>query len=233
MPPTEPARQHPIRSYVLRQGRQTIGQQRAFTHLWPRFGHDFTPGRPLDPRGLFENGRPLRLEIGFGNGEALAHLAATHPHCNFLGIEVHRPGIGHLLLALEREGLENVRLVRHDAVEVVDALPPGCLDGIYLFFPDPWPKTRHHKRRLVQPKFVATLARILRPDGFLHLATDWEDYAQHMLRVLGDCPELVNSAPAGDFVTRPEDRLLTHFEQRGHRLGHKVRDLVFRRRPPP
>jgi len=229
----EPARQRPIRSYVLRQGRQTAGQQRACTRLWSRFGRDFTPGAPLDPARLFGDERPLRLEIGFGNGEALARLAAAHPHCNFLGIEVHRPGIGRLLLTLEREGLENVRLLRHDAVEVLDALPPACLEGVYLFFPDPWPKTRHHKRRLVQPGFVAALVRVLKPGGFLHLATDWEDYARQMLEVLTGCPDLVNSAPDGGFVARPEDRPLTHFEQRGRRLGHGVRDLVFRRRPAP
>ena len=231
MTQAEAAPRRTCRSYVLRQGRETPGQRQAFTRLWSRFGHDFIPGVPLNPADLFENGGPVRLEIGFGNGEALAHLAAAHPDCNFLGIEVHRPGIGRLLLTLEREGLANVRLLRHDAVEVLDVLPSACLEGVYLFFPDPWPKTRHHKRRLVQPAFVATLARVLAPGGFLHLATDWEDYAQQMLAVLRGCPDLINNALEGGFVARPADRPLTHFEQRGQRLGHGVRDLLFHRRP--
>jgi tRNA (guanine-N7-)-methyltransferase len=219
-----------IRSYVLREGRMTPGQQNAFLRLWPQFGHDFVPGAPLNPATLFANQQPLRLEIGFGNGEALMRLAASHPHYNFLGIEVHGPGVGRLLLALEREGLKNVRVLRHDVAEVLEALPPACLEGIYIFFPDPWPKTRHHKRRLIQPILVAALASVLQPNGFLHLATDWEEYAEQMRTVLEACPQLENSAIDGGFVDRPDDRPLTHFELRGQRLGHRVRDLVFHRR---
>jgi tRNA (guanine-N7-)-methyltransferase len=222
-----------VRSYVLRQGRLTDGQQRACARLWSCFGLDLRPGTPLHPAALFADQRPLRLEIGCGNGEALLRLAAAHPGVGFLGAEVHRPGVGRLLLGLEREGLENVRVLQRDAVEVLDALPPACLEGIYLFFPDPWPKTRHHKRRLVQPPFAERVARVLRPGGFLHAATDWEPYALHMLEVLGSCPALASAAADGRFVERPEDRPLTHFERRGQRLGHRVHDLLFHRRPAP
>jgi len=206
----------------------TEAQRGAFERLWPRFGLDFRPGTPLDPQAIFGNDRPTCLEIGFGNGDALAAMAAAHPERNYLGIEVHRPGVGHLLLELEREGLENVRVLRHDAAEVLSrGLPDGSLQGVYLFFPDPWPKKKHHKRRIVQTGFLAQLARVIRPGGFVHMATDWEDYARWMLELLEAAPGLRNSAADGGYVPRPQDRPLTRFEQRGQRLGHGVWDLLF------
>ena len=155
-------------------------------------------------------------------------MAAAHPERNYLGIEVHRPGIGHLLLEIERLALTNVRLVRGDAAEIMrHSLPPSCLEGVYLFFPDPWPKKRHHKRRIVKTEFVAELCRALRPGGFVRMATDWRDYAQHMLRTLEAATAFENGAGAGAYATRPEERPLTRFERRGRRLGHQVWDLLF------
>jgi tRNA (guanine-N7-)-methyltransferase len=220
----------PIRSYVLREGRLTAGQERAFAELWPRWGVEYT-GTPLDLAALFGNESPVWLEIGFGNGDSLAALAERHPERNYLGVEVHQPGVGHLLLRLNTLGLGNVRVLRHDAVEVLSyALAPASLAGALLFFPDPWHKRRHHKRRILQPAFVALLARVLRPGGLFHAATDWEDYAQQMLAVLEGSPTFENVAGPGAFSPRPEERPLTRFEQRGRRLGHGVWDLVFRRR---
>jgi tRNA (guanine-N7-)-methyltransferase len=223
-------RQRPIRSYVLREGRLTNGQERAFAELWPRFGLEYT-GEPLDLSALFGNDRPVWLEIGFGNGDSLAALAERHPDRNYLGVEVHRPGVGHLLLRLEALDLDNVRLLRHDAVEVLrHALSAASLAGVLLFFPDPWHKRRHHKRRILQPAFVDLLARVIRPGGLFHAATDWEDYARQMLAVLEASPRFENAAGPGAFAARPEERPLTRFEQRGQRLGHGVWDLAFRRR---
>jgi len=220
-----------IRSYVLREGRLTAGQQRAFTTLWPRWGLEYGPS-PLDYGALFGNCQPVFLEIGFGNGEVLAEMARRHPGHNYLGIEVHRPGVGHLLMRLEEYGCDNVRLIRHDAVEVVRSmLPSAALNGVYLLFPDPWHKKRHHKRRIVQRAFIAELARVIRPGGFLHLATDWQDYAEHMLVTLeADHEQFSNQAGPGNYSPRPVDRPSTKFEQRGERLGHDVWDLVFTRR---
>jgi tRNA (guanine-N7-)-methyltransferase len=215
---------------VLRAGRLTAGQERAFAELWPRFGVDYS-GAPLDLTALFGNDRPVWLEIGFGNGEGLAALAARHADRNYLGVEVHQPGVGHLLLRLEALGLGNVRVLRHDAVEVLGhSLAPASLAGALLFFPDPWHKRRHHKRRILQPAFVALLARVLRPGGLFHAATDWEDYARQMLAVLEGSTAFENVAGPGAFSPRPEERPLTRFEQRGRRLGHGVWDLLFRRR---
>ncbi len=230
MPDSHPP-SRPIRSYVLRQGRLTAGQERAFAELWPRYGVEIGSG-PLDLAALFGNANPVWLEIGFGNGETLLHLAAAHPDRNYLGVEVHRPGVGHLLLRLDAAGIGNVRVIRHDAVEVLrDAVQPGSLAGVYLFFPDPWHKTRHHKRRIVQPELVELLARTIGPGGVFHAATDWEDYARHMLQVLDAADDLFeNTAGAGNYAPRPEERPETRFERRGQRLGHGVWDLVFRRR---
>lgn len=215
---------------MLREGRLTAGQERAFSELWPRFGIDYT-GAPLGLTALFGNEQPVWLEIGFGNGEGLAALAARHPDRNYLGVEVHRPGVGHLLLRLEALGLSNVRLLRHDAVEVLShSLAPASLAGALLLFPDPWHKRRHHKRRILQPAFVDLLARVLRPGALFHAATDWQDYAQQMLAALEASPAFENVAGPGAFSPRPEERPLTRFEQRGHRLGHGVWDLRFRRR---
>jgi tRNA (guanine-N7-)-methyltransferase len=209
----------------------TAGQQRALERSWPRFGLDYAEGVLIDPAAVFGNDRPTYLEIGFGNGDALAAIAAAHPERNFLGVEVHGPGVGHLLLKLEQADLDNVRVLRQDAMDILrQGLPACCLDGVYLFFPDPWPKKRHHKRRIVQPEFIALLARVIRPGGFLHMATDWEDYARHMLATLQAAAEFQNKDAGGAFVIRPADRPLTRFEQRGQRLGHGVRDLVFMRR---
>jgi tRNA (guanine-N7-)-methyltransferase len=228
----EPDRRRPVRSFVLRQGRLTAAQERAFIELWPRYGVDWTAGTRLDLAGLFGDDRPVALEIGFGNGDTLAAMAAADPLHNWLGVEVHAPGVGHLLLEIERLGLTNLRVVRRDAVELLDqGIAPGALARVQLFFPDPWPKTRHHKRRILSPAFVDLLARVLRPGGVFHAATDWVPYAEQMLAVLeGPGAPLENAAGAGRYAPRPSARPLTHFERRGERLGHQVRDLVFVRR---
>ncbi|HEC16615.1 MAG TPA: tRNA (guanosine(46)-N7)-methyltransferase TrmB [Sedimenticola sp.] len=227
--PDTPPDHRPIRSFVLREGRLTEGQRKAFERLWPRYGVDYAGGR-LRPSGLFGNDHPLYLEIGFGNGEALAETAARHPDHNYLGIEVHRPGVGRLLLRLEASGLRNVRIIRHDAMEILrHGLPDESLDGVMLFFPDPWHKKRHHKRRMVQPEFAALLAPLLKPGGVLHMATDWEDYARQMMTVMSAAAGFENCIGEGQFAPRPQQRPLTKFEQRGRRLGHGVWDLCFRR----
>lgn len=220
-----------IRSYVRREGRLTTAQQRAIAELWPRFGIDFSP-LPLDLQTCFGRTALRVLEIGFGNGESLAAMAAAAPYTDFVGIEVHRPGVGHLLLAIERLQLQNLRVVCHDAVEVLQSqIADASLDRVHIFFPDPWHKKRHHKRRLIQPAFLGLLARKIRSGGHLHLATDWEDYALHMLAVLAQSPDFTNTAPAGEsFCPRPDYRPPTRFERRGERLGHGVRDLLFERR---
>ncbi|MTW19545.1 tRNA (guanosine(46)-N7)-methyltransferase TrmB [Allochromatium palmeri] len=221
-----------IRSFVLREGRLTAAQERAFSELWPRFGVDWSPGAPLDLAALFGNDRPVVLEIGFGNGESLAEMAERDPERNWLGIEVHRPGVGHLLLEIERRELSNLRVMRHDAVEVLRAgLQPGALDAVQLFFPDPWPKKRHHKRRILSPELVELLARVIRTDGHFHAATDWALYAKQMLAVLDGAHALFeNTVGSGAYAPRPASRPLTKFEQRGERLGHPVADLIYRRR---
>jgi tRNA (guanine-N7-)-methyltransferase len=226
------AHRRPIRSYVLREGRLTAAQRRAFDELWPRFGADWRPETLLDLQALFGNAAPVYLEIGFGNGETLAQMAEANPDRNYLGLEVHRPGIGHLLLELDRRRITTVRVLRHDAQELLrDGLAAGCLAGVFLFFPDPWPKKRHHKRRIVQPEFVTSLARALAPGGLFHAATDWEPYAEHIRAVLESADDLFqNSAGPGQFAPRPEQRPPTKFERRGERLGHRVRDLIYIRR---
>jgi tRNA (guanine-N7-)-methyltransferase len=222
------AERRSIRSYVLRQGRTTAAQARAQRELAPRYGIPFAPER-LDLDRAFGRAAPKVLEIGFGMGETTTEIAAAHPETDFLGIEVHSPGVGSLLKRLAEMGLPNVRIIQHDAVEVVEhMLAPDSLDGVHVFFPDPWPKKRHHKRRLIQPDFVRLLTQRVRPGGYLHLATDWEPYALQMLAVLSAEPSLANAA-AG-FAARPAHRPLTKFEQRGLTLGHPVFDLVFRRR---
>lgn len=223
--------EHPrsIRSFVTRAGRITEAQLRALAQLWPKYGIEFTP-RALDLDAIFGRSAPRVVEIGFGNGENLAALAAAHAERDYLGIEVHRAGVGRLMLACEQAGLNNVRILCHDAVEVLEQqLPAESLDELLILFPDPWHKKRHHKRRLIQPTFVALAASRLKISGILRLATDWEPYAQQMLEVLSACPELANSAPAGRFIDRPAERVLTRFEKRGARLGHGVWDLAFTR----
>ena len=218
----------PVRSFVLRQGRMSPAQQRALDELLPRHGLPFARA-PLDWRQVFGRAAPVVLEIGFGMGETTAEIAAAHPEWDFVGIEVHAPGVGSLLREVDGRGLANVRVIRHDAVEVVDAMiPMASLAGIHVFFPDPWPKQRHHKRRLLKPGFVHALALRLAPGGYLHAATDWPDYAEEMLANLGAEALLANTA-AG-FAPRPESRPRTKFERRGTRLGHPVFDLLFTRK---
>ncbi len=217
-----------IRSFVRREGRLTAGQQRALDELWPRFGLE--TGTRLDLDAVFGRHAPRILEIGFGNGAALAAMAEHQPECDFIGIEVHRPGVGRLLQELERRGLKNVRIFREDAVPVLrDCIPDSSLARLLLFFPDPWHKKRHHKRRIVQPDFLGLVARKLVPGGILHMATDWENYAEHMLAAGDASPAFRNCAGTGHFATRPEYRPVTKFEQRGQRLGHGVWDLMFER----
>jgi tRNA (guanine-N7-)-methyltransferase len=225
-----------IRSFVLRAGRITPAQQRALDVLWPRLGLDLPaadtalPAGPryLDLDAVFGRRAPRSLEIGFGNGENLLELAVAHPERDFIGVEVHRAGVGHLLLRADEAGLGNLRVICHDAVEVLERhIAPDSLDEVLVLFPDPWHKKRHHKRRLVQPGFVELLASRLRQGGRLQLATDWESYAQQMLEVLSACPALRNLATGTGFVPRPDWRALTRFERRGHRLGHGVWDLSF------
>jgi tRNA (guanine-N7-)-methyltransferase len=218
-----------IRSFVTRNGRITEAQQRALDELWPSYGVEVAGGA-LDLAAVFDRSAPLTMEIGFGNGDNLLCLAAAHPERNYLGVEVHLPGIGRLLLALQTCGLTNVRVVCRDAVEVLgEQLPPDCINELLILFPDPWPKKRHHKRRLVQPPFVELAVSRLTVDGVLRLATDWEPYAQEMLSTLAANPRLRNAAPEGGFIPRPQERPVTRFERRGERLGHGVRDLAFRR----
>lgn len=221
----------PIRSFVLRQGRLTPGQQRAFDLLWPLYGIEYN-AETLNLTNLFGNDNPTFVEIGFGNGESLAAMAAAHPEQNYLGIEVHGPGVGHLLLKIEELGLSNIRIMKHDAIEVLNhCLTASCLQGLFLFFPDPWHKKRHHKRRILNATFLEQLYRVIKPGGFFHAATDWEDYAVQMMAVLSDASQqFKNSAGEGCYTPRPDYRPLTKFEQRGHRLGHGVWDLIFIRR---
>jgi tRNA (guanine-N7-)-methyltransferase len=227
----EPLRHRPVRSFVLRAGRLTEGQKRALDELWPLFGVDQGTDE-LTPVSLFGNDRPLVLEIGFGNGEATWQMASNEPDKNFLGVEVHKPGVGHLLLKIEEHGIGNLRIAREDAVELLqNRIPDGTLSGVRIYFPDPWPKKRHHKRRIIQPEFVCLLARKMKQDATLHLATDWEPYAEHMLDVLRDSPSFENLSADGETCPRPGWRPETKYEKRGERLGHGVYDLVFRRSP--
>ncbi len=221
-----------VKSYVLRTGRVGPGQQRAYEQFGPRFLLNYDASTLLDPVAAFGRQAPLIMEIGFGMGGATAQIAQVRPGDNFLCCEVHEPGVGALLKLCGEQGIENIRIFRHDAVEVLDhMLPEQSLDGVHIFFPDPWHKSRHHKRRLIQWPFVNRLARHLRPGGYLHLATDWQPYAEQMLAVLSAEPLLQNTAPAaGDgYAPKPDYRPLTKFENRGLKLGHGVWDLVFRR----
>ena len=218
----------PIRSYVLRQGRTSAAQQRALDTLSARYGLRYST-HPIAPLEVFGRRAPLVLEIGSGMGETTAAIAAAQPDTDFIAVEVHGPGVGSLLNRIEAEGLANLRVIRHDAVEVLEhMIAEASLAGLHLFFPDPWPKKRHHKRRLVQRAFVTLAARRLAPGGYLHVATDWPEYAEQILQVLSGEPLLLNTA-AG-FAERPAHRPLTKFEQRGLALGHPVRDILFRRR---
>ena len=227
-PPPDVAHPRAIRSFVRRAGRTTTGQAKAFEALGPKFLMPYT-GQPLDFQAAFGRSAPTVLEIGFGMGEATAHIAGVLADHNFLCCEVHEPGVGALLKRIGEQDIGNIRILAHDAVEVVDhMLPEGSLAGIHVFFPDPWHKLRHNKRRLIQPALVARLARRLAPGGYIHCATDWEPYAQQMLEVLGAEPLLQNTAEG--YAPKPHYRPLTKFENRGLKLGHGVWDLVFTRR---
>lgn len=228
--PAEASRVRAVRSFVLRQGRFSDAQRRAFDELWPRFGLDYA-GVPRDFDAAFGRHAPRVLEIGFGNGEALLHAAAREPEHDLIGIEVHAPGIGRLLNALAGADIRNVRVFRHDAVEVLQhEVADASLAEVRIFFPDPWHKKRHHKRRLVNATFVGLLARKLAPGGRLHLATDWQDYAEQMWDVLDATPGLINVAGPRGSIPRPLSRPQTHFETRGQRLGHRVWDLLYENR---
>ncbi|AMN48156.1 tRNA (guanine-N7)-methyltransferase [Steroidobacter denitrificans] len=219
-----------MRSYVLRAGRSTAAQQRALVELWPRYGVEFTP-QALDLDQLFARRAPRMIEIGFGAGEALLAFARAHPGMDCIGIEVHRSGVGHLLLGAHEAELTNLRIICHDAVEVLQRqIPPASIALVHIFFPDPWHKKRHHKRRLIQPAFMDVLATAIAPAGTLRLATDWEHYAQHMREVIDAHPEFRNISPGTGFMPRNEERPLTRFERRGQRLGHDVWDLEYFRR---
>ena len=223
---------HPktIKSFVRRAGRSTVGQTKALHDLGPQFVLPYSPAL-LDYATAFGRSAPTVLEIGFGMGEAPAHIASVRPNDNFLCCEVHEPGVGALLKRIGEQNISNIRILAHDAVEVIDhMLPEASLDGVHIFFPDPWHKTKHNKRRLVQPALVAKLAARLKPGAYLHCATDWEPYAIQMLEVLGAEPMLQNTAAAANgYAEKPAYRPLTKFENRGLRLGHGVWDLVFRR----
>ncbi len=216
-----------IRSYVRREGRITAAQQRALRELWPRFGVD-TGDAPLDFHKLFARRAPVVVEIGFGSGDALLEMATRHPESDYLGVEVWRPGVGSLMLRLAAAGVGNVRLILADAVEVLERnIAEASLTAVLLFFPDPWPKKRHHKRRLVQPAFAELVASRLQSGGHVHVATDWADYADAMLQVLSAQAGLANVAGLGGFAARPDYRPLTRYEARGEAHGHQVWDLVF------
>ncbi len=218
-----------IRSFVLRKGRLTVAQARALEYLWPKFGIDHLTG-PIDMQQVFTRTAPLVVEIGFGNGEATWRMAQNEPQKNFIGIEVHKPGIGHLLQALEAHGLANVRIASEDAVEFIhDRLDAESLDEVRIYFPDPWPKKRHHKRRIIQPAFLDLLAEKMATGGILHIATDWQPYAEHMLEVCNLHPAFENRSPTGDYCPRPGWRPQTKYELRGERLGHRSHDLIFSR----
>ena len=221
-----PTERH-IRSFVLRAGRTTVAQERALAELWPAYGLDYHASA-MDLDVIFGRRAPRCLEIGFGAGEVIGGLAENNPHIDYLGIEVHRSGVGRLLLRADQAGLRNLRVIRHDAVEVLrEAIGIGCLDEILVFFPDPWHKKRHHKRRLIEGTFVASLAAALRAGGVLRLATDWQAYAEQMLAVCNACPDLQSLSADRTYVERPGFRPATRFERRGARLGHGVWDLAY------
>jgi len=226
--PADP-RQRAIRSYVVRGGRLTDAQQRALDQQWPRYGLEFA-AQPLDLAQLFGAQAPCQLEIGFGNGDNLLSQASANPGEHFIGVEVHPPGVGHLLRQAAAAGLDNLKVIQHDAVQVLrEQIPPDSLHAVLILFPDPWHKKRHHKRRLINPEFAALAASRLRCGGTLQLATDWEPYAEAMLEVLNAVPTLRNRAAGGRFVPRNAGRIFTRFERRGERLGHAVHDLCYER----
>ena len=226
------ATEHPrrgIKSFVVRAGRMGSGQVKALAELGPRFVLPYTAGERLNPAAVFGREAPVVFEIGFGMGDATAKIAATLADHDFIGCEVHEPGVGALLKHIDEKQLNNIRIFQHDAVEVLEQMiAPDSLAGVHIYFPDPWHKKKHNKRRLVQPEFIAKLVKHIKPGGYLHLATDWEPYAQQMLEVLSAEPTLENTAQG--YAEKPAYRPLTKFENRGIKLGHGVWDLVFKRR---
>ena len=236
MPHTPPPRffdptEHRIRSFVTRGGRLSNGQAKAIEHWGPEFCIPYQK-KPLNLAHSFQREAPTILEIGFGMGDSTAHISAQCPEHNFLGVEVHAPGVGNLLKLIHEQHLSNTRIIMHDAFEVLThMIAPDTLAGVHIFFPDPWHKARHHKRRLIQPSFVELLTSRLIAGGYIHCATDWEHYAEHMLHVLSAAPELMNTAEG--YAPRPDYRPVTKFERRGVRLGHGVWDLVFKKLEPP
>jgi len=224
---TEDLTKRHIRSYVLRQGRVTVAQQRAVDTLQPLFGIPYA-AQVVDLTKAFGRTAPKILEIGFGMGDSTATIAQANPENDYLCLEVHTPGVGNLFKVMDEQQLTNIRIIQHDAVEVLrDMIADGSLDGVHIFFPDPWHKARHNKRRLIQSPFIAKLMTKLKQGGYIHVATDWQDYAEQVLQVLSDEPLLVNTA--ADYAPRPDYRPLTKFEKRGLNLGHGVWDLVFKR----
>ncbi|WBA18345.1 tRNA (guanosine(46)-N7)-methyltransferase TrmB [Salinivibrio kushneri] len=218
-----------VRSFVRREGRLTKGQEQALNESWPTMGIDFEASE-LDWLQVFGNDNPVVLEIGFGMGASLVEMAKNAPEKNFVGIEVHTPGVGACLMAAREAGVTNLRVMCHDAVEVFEQmLPKDSLDTVQLFFPDPWHKKRHHKRRIVQLPFAEMVRDKLKVGGVFHMATDWENYAEHMIDVMEAAPHYQNVAQEGLYVPRPDDRPLTKFEQRGQRLGHGVWDIKYTR----
>ncbi len=219
-----------VRSFVVRNGRITPAQQRALDELLPVYGLEFQQ-HPIDPKEVFGREAPLWVETGFGNGDALLSMAQRYPEINFLGIEVHAPGVGRLLHGVEQMELKNIRVIRHDAYEVFDSmLPAHSVQRALVFFPDPWPKKRHHKRRILQQAFVSVIEDALIPGGVLHCATDWQEYAEWILELLQSREKLLSLSATSRFATRPDYRPATRFEQRGRKLGHEVFDLLFEKR---
>lgn len=215
-----------IRSFIRRQGRLTQSQQLALVRYSEKYCLD--PHSPYQFRHVFGRQAPLIFEIGFGNGESLSQMAGENPDFDYLGVEVHRPGIGHLLKRLTEMKIDNVRVYCHDAVDILENhIPDGSLFAVHLFFPDPWPKTKHHKRRIIRPEFVSLVARKLQSGGYFHAATDWPHYAESMLKDLSKAMDLKNASPTGDYCLRPYSRPITKFERRGLALGHPIRDLIF------
>jgi len=217
-----------IKSFIRRIGRMTEAQRNALDTLWDKYCLD--PEGVCDFSEVFGRHAPIILEIGFGNGESLAKTAEDNPDKDYIGIEVHKPGVGNLLAQLERKQISNVRIFYHDAIEVLEkCIPTHSLTGMHLFFPDPWHKRKHHKRRIVRPSFVKLMAQKIQPAGYFHAATDWQHYAQHMLKILAVADQFTNMSESHDYCPRPDYRPLTKFEQRGLRLGHGVWDLIFKR----
>ena len=220
-----------IRSFVLRTGRMTDGQKKAYARLWPQLGLDLSPDL-LDYQHVFGREAPRVFEIGFGMGDSLAAMAAAEPDKDFIGVEVHSPGVGRLMSLAEDQGLTNLRMFCDDAVEVLEQrIPDASLSRVQVYFPDPWHKKRHHKRRLIQPAFIQLLRQKLLPGGIIHLATDWENYAEHMMAVMSEAEGFSNMQGPGHYAPRPDFRPMTKFEKRGERLGHGVWDLLFRKDP--